>query len=100
MSLAEWIQIITFFALAIGFVYKTFIVPDNKAINKIEVIQTHCRDTHSALNETLAKLNQGLALIKENDLNHIEKRLDGVEITQTKILTILEERLPKNKMVL
>jgi len=71
-------------------VYNHFRDPDVNAKTEIELLKQSCRLKH-------LNVDENITMIKNNHLAHIEKDLADVQNTQTRILTILEERLPVNK---
>jgi len=70
--------------------YKHFNDPDVEASNEIQKLKLSCSMRHKAIDENIL-------VIKENHLKHIEKDVAKIKNNQTKIFTILEERLPPNK---
>ena len=104
-NLSPLFDLILNFAAIIGLailIYKTFHAPDEKAEKDIAVIQQAkinfqqlCDLRHSNLDKDIDSLAKSLALIQENDLKHIESEIEKLRENQTKIFTILDERLPK-----
>ena len=80
---------------AIFVVYDRFSKPDIEADNKIKLLEQGCKLKHSGIDEKFQAITETLTLIKENHLAHIETRMNGVEKIQERILTTLEERLPR-----
>jgi len=70
--------------------YKHFADPDVESKNEIEKMKLSCDMKH-------ADIDKNILVIKENHLKHIEKDISTIQNNQTKIFTILEERLPPNK---
>lgn len=98
MTLQEWIQTILSACSLIGvafIVYNFFRNPDIKADKSIDLIKSECRLKHERLDEINNDLKNGILLIKENHLKHMEKDIEGIKLTQEKILTILDERNKK-----
>ncbi|KKP97236.1 MAG: hypothetical protein UR99_C0017G0019 [Candidatus Moranbacteria bacterium GW2011_GWD2_36_12] len=69
-------------------VYKTFRDPDIDATKEIAILKATCFLKHQNIDENIV-------LIKNNHLRHIEEDIAFLKNEQTKIITILEERLPK-----
>jgi superfamily I DNA and RNA helicase len=81
------LQIVTL--VGVGFaVYKSWRDPDEQASRKIAVMEATCLLKHQAIDDNII-------LIKNNHLKHIEEDIAFLKNEQTKIITILEERLPK-----
>lgn len=71
-----------------------FIIDGYKSVFKPSAIQ----DTEIALlKDKFSIMSTELSSIKENHLAHIEKNISDLQIGQTKIFTILQERLPQKK---
>ena len=71
-------------------IYSYFHDPDVNAKTEIELLKQSVKLKNIGIEEDLKT-------IKENHLSHIEKDIANLYNTQTKILTILDERLPCNK---
>lgn len=80
---------------AIFAIYDRFTKPDINAASEIKVIKQGCALKHAGIDEKFQSINETLTLIKENHLAHIETRMNGLEIGQERMMTILEERLPR-----
>ena len=80
---------------AIFAIYDRFAKPDIKAANQIDLLKQGCAMKHAGIDEKFQTITETLTLIKENHLAHIETRMTGLEIGQQKLLTTLEERLPR-----
>lgn len=80
---------------AIFAIYDRFSKPDIEADNKIKLLEQGCAMKHAGIDDKFQAITETLTLIKENHLAHIETRMNGVEKIQERILTTLEERLPR-----
>jgi len=89
--------IISFLTLAsiVFAIVKGYLAPNFKQDQQILEMETACKYKHSELDKDVAKISETLTLIEENSLRHIEERMNSLENGQTKLFTILEERLPK-----
>lgn len=76
-------------------IYERFSKPDIKAANQIDLLKQGCALKHEGIDEKFQVINSTLTLIKENHLKHIEERVTGLEKGQERVITILDERLPK-----
>lgn len=89
--------LISFLTLA-GIVYaiiKGYLAPNIKQDQQIIEMETACKYKHNELDKNVAKISEMLILIEKNSLRHIEERMNNLENGQTKLFTILEERLKK-----
>lgn len=89
--------IISFLTLA-GIVFaiiKGYLAPNIKQDKQILEMETACKYKHSELDKNVLEILSEIKLIEENSLRHIETRMNNLENGQTKIFTILEERLKK-----
>jgi len=77
--------------------YKFFRDPDVKAKYEIRQIQNTCKMKHDQVDSAIERNAQDLNFIKENHIAHIEKDIGDIKQTQTRILTILEERKSSEK---
>ena len=76
--------------------------PNIKQDLELGKLKEGCYYKHEAVNNKFAvyddqftKITESLFLIKENELKHIENDIKGIKEEQVKIITILEERLPR-----
>lgn len=69
--------------------------PNIKQDAKIQSLEDGCAYKHKGIDEKFTEINRVLTLIQENELKHIEANINSLFIGQEKIMTILEERLPK-----
>jgi len=83
------LDILTLLAIILA-VYKYFRDPDVSAKTEIELLKQACRLKHSNLDDYIG-------FIKNNHLAHLEKDVAEIKNNQTKIFTILEERLPTKR---
>lgn len=88
---------------AIFAIYDRFAKPDIKAESDISLIQQSCQYKHDGLNKDIADINTRFDRMEKNHINHMETDLRSINITQTKILTILEAKYqikiePNNEM--
>jgi hypothetical protein len=82
----------------IGFafiIYRSYADPNKKQDEELAVGAKACELKHGVLDSNISEIKQTLSMIQENHLRHIEDRMGLVENNQTKIFTILEERLPR-----
>ena len=109
MGLQEWLQLLVSVGTLFGMIfiiYKSLSDPDIKAANRIDLLTQGCDLRHKSLEElwgekfsnmeqNISSINKTFILLQENDLKHIENSVSLLETGQTKIFTILDERLPK-----
>jgi CRISPR/Cas system-associated endonuclease/helicase Cas3 len=76
-------------------IYRTFDDPNRRQDKEIAVDKAVCAEKHRGLDDRLERIDNTLLLIKDNDLKHIEQRMNELSENQIKIFTILEERLSK-----
>lgn len=76
-------------------IYRTFDEPNKKQDKEIAVDNAVCSERHKGIDDHLRRIDDTLLLIKDNDLRHIEQRMNTLAENQVKIFTILEERLSK-----
>ncbi|HUV84639.1 MAG TPA: hypothetical protein VMV86_02970 [Methanosarcinales archaeon] len=77
--------------LGIAFaVYRFSNDPAVKAASDIDLMKQKCNLLHGEINSDIKN-------IKENHLKHIERDISNLKIGQSKIFTILDERLPNKK---
>jgi len=94
----DWLSIITSSISLIGvmfLVYHFFRNPDIKAEKDISIIEKECELKHKRIDEILEELKNGIILIKENHLTHIEKDIKKISESQIRTETILETLLKK-----
>jgi len=94
----DWLSIITSSVSLIGvmfLVYHFFRNPDVKADKDIGIIESECNLKHKRIDEILAELKNGILLIKENHLPHIENDIKKISEGQIRIEAILENLLKK-----
>lgn len=94
----DWLSIITSSVSLLGvifLVYHFFRNPDIKADKDIGIIESECDLKHKRIDEILAELKNGILLIKENHLKHIEKDIKKISDSQIRTETILENLLKK-----
>jgi len=72
--------------------YKFFRDPDVKAKYEIKQIKNTCEMKHDRVDNAIKRNADDLKFIKDNHIAHIELDVNEIKITQTRILTILEER--------
>ncbi len=98
MDIRELLNLIlsgcSFIAVVI-MVYRTFKDPSEKNEKNIEVFEAQCDGKHRLVDLHIAQINESLTLLKENHINHIEKDIKHLQEGQVRILTVLDERLPK-----
>lgn len=90
-NILQYLSAITSLATLIGIVvivYKFSNDPDEKASKRISLLEQGCELKHKFLDENIL-------MIKENHLKHIEADIRELKEGQIKVMTILEERLPK-----
>lgn len=89
--------VISFLTLAsiVFAIVKGYLAPNFKQDQEILELTTACKYKHSGLDEDISEIKTSLKLLQENDLKHIETRLNEIEKGQTEIFTILNERLPR-----
>ena len=83
-------------------IYRTFDDPNRRQDKEIAVDSAVCVEKHKNLDEHFARIdasissiNNILLLLKENDIKHIEQKMNELSENQIRTFTILEERLPK-----
>lgn len=94
----DWLSIITSSVSLLGvmfLVYHFFRNPDIKADKDIGIIESECNLKHKRIDEILAELKNGILLIKENHLKHIEKDIKKISDSQIRTEAILENLLKK-----
>ena len=94
----DWLSIITSSVSLLGvifLVYHFFRNPDIKADKDISLLETECDLKHKRIDEILAELKNGILLIKENHLKHIEKDIKKISDSQIRTEAILENLLKK-----
>jgi len=69
-------------------IYKYFREPDMQTANDLALMKTACKFKHEAI-------DQNIVLIKENHLKHIEADISEMKNDLTRVITIIEERMPK-----
>jgi hypothetical protein len=77
---------------AIFSIYDRFTKPDIKAAVDIDVLKEGCQLKHRGLDKEIVEINNRFDRMEKNHINHIETDLRSMNITQTKILTILEAK--------
>jgi len=88
---SETLQFILLVVAVVGVIIntvKSIQKPDIKAAQEIALIKQNCGLKH-------ANIDENISLIKNNHLKHIEESIKNLEINESRIFTILEERLPK-----
>lgn len=92
-----------FLTMIVGF-YKFFRDPDEKAEKSLSVLTSNCTLKHNRIDEIILEIKKSVEGInytfehfKENEFNHIESEVRRMSDVQTKILTILDERLPRSE---
>lgn len=83
------LDVLTLLAIIFA-VYKYFRDPDVNANLEIALMKQKCAINHESI-------DRDILVIKENHLKHIEIDIKRLENAQTKILTILDERLPPKR---
>lgn len=99
--MVEKISIIVSACTLIGMivvVYRSWADPNSRQDKTIGKIETACKLKHEKVDHDFSLFGKELSLIRENHLTHIERRVDEIEKSQVRILTILEERLPNKKL--
>jgi hypothetical protein len=71
--------------------------PNAKQDLDISTMKGQCDERHKRIDENIKSAFDDLKLIKENHLRHIESDIGELKNTQTKIMTILDERLPRRE---
>jgi large-conductance mechanosensitive channel len=89
--------IISFLTLAsiVFAIVKGYLAPNIKQDQEILEMETACKYKHSELDKNVSEIKTCLKLLQENDLKHIEARMNDLENGQVKIATLLDERLPR-----
>lgn len=87
------IGIVTLFGFAF-IIYRSYADPNKKQDEELAVNNATCELRHKNIDDNIAKINSILFLIQENELKHIENRMNALELGQVRIETILNERLP------
>jgi len=77
---------------AIFAVYDRFSKPDIAAAGDINVLKESCKLKHGGLDKEITEINNRFDRMEKNHINHMEADLRSMNITQTKILTILEAK--------
>ncbi len=98
MEFKEWLQLIISIGTLLGMflmAYNSWKKPTEDNTDSLRDMQLSCGYKHKSLDEVIGRLNKTLTLIQENDLKHIELRLNDHSDKLTKLFTILDERLPK-----
>jgi phage-related minor tail protein len=85
--------------------YRTFRDPDIKADKDIDLLKQGCQLRHvgidkdiKGINESISSIQRSFTLLQENDLKHIEMRMNDMEKGMVEIKTMLNERLPKKNV--
>lgn len=73
-------------------IYDRFSKPDIKAGNDINLLQQGCELKHQGIDKTINDINTRFDRMENNHINHIEADLRNINITQERILTILEAK--------
>lgn len=73
-------------------IYDRFFKADIKAEGDINLLQQGCKFRHDGLNKDITDINERFDRMEKNHINHMETDLRSMNITQTKILTILEAK--------
>ena len=76
-------------------IYRSYSEPNKKQDEEIAVGNATCELRHKGIDEKFLSINNEIVLIKENHLKHIENDVKNLQLGQERILTILDERLPK-----
>ena len=111
MNILQWLQAagsIVTLIVVIFIIYKTFSDPDIKAANKIDLLTQGCDLKHKALDSlwgekftnienNIVEINKSFAFLQENDLKHVEESVKALELGQERIVTMLNERLPRKE---
>ena len=74
-----------------------FSQPDIKASENIALIEQGCTLKHKGIDEKFTSINKELTFIKENHLKHIETDIKGIREEHVRLITILDERLPRKQ---
>lgn len=78
--------------------YRTFRDPDIKADNEIGLIKQGCILKHQGIDQQISQINKNLLFMRENHINHMEIDIKNLQLGQERIITILDERLPKKNV--
>jgi hypothetical protein len=81
----------TFVGMVIA-VYKFSRDPDIKASERMASLEQGCFYKHEAVDKNFKTIQEDLKFLKENHIAHIERNIRNINLTQTKILTILEAK--------
>lgn len=73
-------------------VYKSFSDPDNKAKNRLDVLENNNAIKHAFYDKAFVTFSQEISLIKDNHLRHIESDVSDLKGDVKSILAILNDR--------
>lgn len=96
-ALKDWIQIIMFGVVAIGYLYtllKKVEKPDEDAAKRIDKIETLCPVQHLAIEEKFRLMNEK-SLAIDNHLKHIESAMTNMD---KNIAIILDREIQDRKI--
>ncbi len=94
----DWLSIISSVVMLIGMIfliYKTFRDPDIKTESDLGIMKEGCTLRHQAIDKDIKQINNNLAFLRENHINHIEADIKKLNEGQIRLFTMLDERLPK-----
>lgn len=104
-ALQDWIQIIMFSLVAIGYLYnllKKVEDPDQKASDRIAKIETICPIQHLSIEEKFKLMNEK-SLVVDNHLRHIEKDIaeinKNIAIILDREIHILDREMKKRNII-
>ncbi|MFA7000501.1 MAG: hypothetical protein WC241_05355 [Candidatus Paceibacterota bacterium] len=98
MEFKEWLSLFISIGTLLGMLlmaYNGWKKPTEDNTDSLREMKLECGYKHKSLDEVIGRLDKTLFLIQENDLKHIELRLNDHSDKLTKLYTILDERLPK-----
>ena len=98
MTLTDKFTIAYYGVMLLGVViliYKNFTKPEEKNESDIKIMEVACKLKHDNIDKAINEINTTFVLFRQNDFKHIEQGMEEVKIGMTKIITTIEERLPK-----